>query len=148
MYEYLNTKTPEKDELGHSWLPPHSWKRHTTYSTFAVVNAPTWAVKKSQEPQVLNANPFMKRHDLSDAVAMWNYEALKCATESIVKETVQDSPYMMVSLRNNNQIHSYLDASLNRLRRFSAKLTQMEEDDWIEKIEALATVFLFIFYST
>ena len=82
----------------------------------------------------------MKRSDLSEAIALWNYESLKCVTESIVQPYTSAGDYRMISIRNNNQIHFHIAAQLEKLKRFSSKLTRMEEDDWIEKIEALETV--------
>lgn len=84
----------------------------------------------------------MKRSDLSEAIALWNYDALKCVTESIVTPYTNTGDYRMISIRNNNQIHFHIASQLEKLKRFSSKLTRMEDDDWIEKIEALETVIL------
>ena len=144
VYTFLNETKPEASEIGYSWLSPHSYRTHATLTTFSVLRAPRWATQKSNESREIDSNPFMKRADIGEALALWNFENLRCASESIVQiydnETTNED-FRLISLRNSNQVHFYLQAALTKLKRFTPKLTQMEDDDWIEKIEALQTVF-------
>ena len=140
IYEYFTQNKPEKDEKCYSWLPKHSFKQHRSFSTFSILSGPSDYLQKSTDPKVISSNAFMKRSDLSEAIALWNYESLKCVTESIVQPFTNAGDYRMISIRNNNQIHFHIATQLEKLKRFSSKLTRMEDDDWIEKIEALETV--------
>jgi len=140
IYEYFTQNKPEKDEKCYSWLPKHSFKQHRSFSTFSILSGPSDYLRKSADPKVISSNAFMKRSDLSEAIALWNYESLKCVTESIVMPYTNAGDYRMISIRNNNQIHFHIATQLEKLKRFSSKLTRMEDDDWIEKIEALETI--------
>ena len=140
IYEYFTQNKPEKDEKCYSWLPKHSFKQHRSFSTFSILSGPSDYLSRSTDPKVISSNAFMKRSDLSEAIALWNYESLKCVTESIVTSYKNEGDYRMISIRNNNQIHFHIATQLEKLKRFSSKLTRMEDDDWIEKIEALETV--------
>ena len=105
IYEYFTQNKPEKDEICYSWLPKHSFKQHRSFSTFSILSGPSDYLQKSADPRVISSNPFMKRSDLSEAIALWNYDSLKCVTESILTPYTNTGDYRMISIRNNNQIH-------------------------------------------
>lgn len=138
IYDYFHKNRPETSEECLSWLPAHSFKKHRTFSTFTILSGPEFEFQKSRDPKTVSTHPFMKRADVQEANALWNYNDLQCVTESIVMP--YENEYRMVALRNSNQIHFHIATQLEKLKRFSSKLTRMEEDDWIEKIEALETI--------